>query len=358
MPKSADAFRTISEVAEWLETPAHVLRFWESKFSQVKPVKRAGGRRYYRPADMRLLGGIKTLLHDDGMTIKGVQKLLREKGVKHVAAFSQPLEGEEETVIEGAVATEGGATVVDFQARDGVPAEAAAGETPADHTTAPPSDDGPAAEPAASAPGDAPAAPPTPPDAELPAPEEPGPEHPAPAEQAAPPGPAAEAEEEPHPATAATHEESHAEMPPAPAEAEAPLPAPTEADTGPQAEEPVDAEDRQLELPAFFRHRAPGAEPDPAAAGLGTAEEPPAPHTAPASESAPAAGAESAPPARPLVDPEIPPDPGEDLPARPGALSRLAGLPRPLPAAAAARLAPLRDRLRAALEGEPQSGRG
>ncbi|MEL7258946.1 MAG: MerR family transcriptional regulator, partial [Pseudomonadota bacterium] len=91
MAKSADAFRTISEVAEWLETPAHVLRFWESKFSQVKPVKRAGGRRYYRPADMKLLGGIKKLLHDDGMTIKGVQKLLREQGVAHVASLSMPL---------------------------------------------------------------------------------------------------------------------------------------------------------------------------------------------------------------------------------------------------------------------------
>jgi len=92
MAKSADAFRTISEVSQWLDTPAHVLRFWESKFSQVKPVKRAGGRRYYRPSDMELLGGIKRLLHEDGMTIKGVQKLLREKGVGHVAALSQPLD--------------------------------------------------------------------------------------------------------------------------------------------------------------------------------------------------------------------------------------------------------------------------
>ncbi|MCR9147962.1 MAG: MerR family transcriptional regulator [Rhodobacteraceae bacterium] len=91
MPKSADAFRTISEVADWLETPAHVLRFWESKFSQVKPVKRAGGRRYYRPADMKLLGGIKKLLHDDGMTIKGVQKVLRDQGAAHVSDMSQPL---------------------------------------------------------------------------------------------------------------------------------------------------------------------------------------------------------------------------------------------------------------------------
>ncbi|MCL3882832.1 MerR family transcriptional regulator [Marivita sp. GX14005] len=87
MNKSADAFRTISEVADWLETPAHVLRFWESKFTQVKPVKRAGGRRYYRPADMRLLGGIKKLLHEDGMTIKGVQKILREQGIRHVAGL-------------------------------------------------------------------------------------------------------------------------------------------------------------------------------------------------------------------------------------------------------------------------------
>lgn len=94
MGKSKDAFRTISEVADWLDTQAHVLRFWESKFTQVKPVKRAGGRRYYRPADMRLLGGIKKLLHDDGMTIKGAQKLLREKGVKHVSALSPPLDDE------------------------------------------------------------------------------------------------------------------------------------------------------------------------------------------------------------------------------------------------------------------------
>ncbi|MCL4105439.1 UNVERIFIED_CONTAM: hypothetical protein GTU68_055570 [Idotea baltica] len=94
MAKSSEAFRTISEVADWLGTPAHVLRFWESKFSQVKPVKRAGGRRYYRPADMELIGGIKRLLHDDGMTIKGVQKILKEKGVKHVASLSQSLDDE------------------------------------------------------------------------------------------------------------------------------------------------------------------------------------------------------------------------------------------------------------------------
>lgn len=87
MNKSQGAFRTISEVSEWLDTPAHVLRFWESKFTQIKPVKRAGGRRYYRPEDMALLGGIKTLLHDQGLTIKGVQKLLRDQGNRHVMAL-------------------------------------------------------------------------------------------------------------------------------------------------------------------------------------------------------------------------------------------------------------------------------
>ncbi len=87
MEKSPEAFRTISEVAEALEVPAHVLRFWESRFPQIRPVKRAGGRRYYRPADVALLTGIKRLLHDDGLTVRGVQKILREQGVRHVADF-------------------------------------------------------------------------------------------------------------------------------------------------------------------------------------------------------------------------------------------------------------------------------
>ena len=100
MAKSRDAFRTISEVADWLDTPAHVLRFWESKFTQIKPVKRAGGRRYYRPQDMALLGGIKNLLHDQGMTIKGAQKLLREEGVKHVASLGPDPDGSGNTMID------------------------------------------------------------------------------------------------------------------------------------------------------------------------------------------------------------------------------------------------------------------
>ena len=92
MIKSADAFRTISEVAEWLDTETHVLRFWESKFSQIKPVKRAGGRRYYRPKDMLIIGGIKKLLHEDGLTIKGTQRIIKDKGLNYISNLSKPLE--------------------------------------------------------------------------------------------------------------------------------------------------------------------------------------------------------------------------------------------------------------------------
>jgi DNA-binding transcriptional MerR regulator len=114
MSKSPDAFRTISEVADWLGIQAHVLRFWESKFNQIKPVKRAGGRRYYRPSDMELLGGIKKLLHDDGMTIKGVQKMLREHGVAHVSEFSQPLDQSVLTIEGTASEAKLKSTVVSF----------------------------------------------------------------------------------------------------------------------------------------------------------------------------------------------------------------------------------------------------
>lgn len=92
MSKSSQAFRTIREVSDWLDVKAHVLRFWESKFPQIKPVKRAGGRRYYRPADMELVGGIKVLLHEQGMTIKGVQNLIRDEGVSHVMALSPSID--------------------------------------------------------------------------------------------------------------------------------------------------------------------------------------------------------------------------------------------------------------------------
>ena len=87
--KSPDAFRTISEVAEELSVPQHVLRFWETRFSQIKPMKRAGGRRYYRPNDLELLRGIHDLLYKRGYTIRGVQLILKEEGVAYVTAIGR-----------------------------------------------------------------------------------------------------------------------------------------------------------------------------------------------------------------------------------------------------------------------------
>ncbi len=89
MTKSDKAFRTISEVSKELDVPAHVLRFWETKFPQVKPMKRGGGRRYYRPEDVSLLRGVREMLHVDGFSIKGVQKALKEQGVKAIAERSE-----------------------------------------------------------------------------------------------------------------------------------------------------------------------------------------------------------------------------------------------------------------------------
>ncbi|HEY1708395.1 MAG TPA: MerR family transcriptional regulator [Rhizomicrobium sp.] len=87
--KSPEAFRTISEVSGDLDVPQHVLRFWEGRFTQIRPVKRAGGRRYYRPEDIDLLRGIRSLLYSDGYTIKGVQKILRDRGVRHVVEIGR-----------------------------------------------------------------------------------------------------------------------------------------------------------------------------------------------------------------------------------------------------------------------------
>jgi len=98
--KSVHAFKTISEVARLLDVPQHVLRFWETKFTQIKPMKRAGGRRYYRPEDVDLLTAIRQLLHAEGYTIRGVQKMMREKGVKSVLAISK----EDRTPLDKAVA--------------------------------------------------------------------------------------------------------------------------------------------------------------------------------------------------------------------------------------------------------------
>lgn len=102
--KSREAFRTISEVAEELDLPQHVLRFWESKFSQIKPLKRGGNRRYYRPDDVRVLSAIKKLLHSDGYTIRGVQKLFKSQGVK--ATLDQVIE--DAVVIESGLPAETG----------------------------------------------------------------------------------------------------------------------------------------------------------------------------------------------------------------------------------------------------------
>jgi DNA-binding transcriptional MerR regulator len=87
--KGPEAFRTISEAADELHVPQHVLRFWETRFSFIKPMKRAGGRRFYRPTDIAVLRGVRRLLHDEGYTIKGVQKLHREQGVKRLVAAGE-----------------------------------------------------------------------------------------------------------------------------------------------------------------------------------------------------------------------------------------------------------------------------
>ena len=106
--KAPDAFRTISEVADELDLPQHVLRFWETRFRDIKPMKRGGGRRYYRPDDIDLLRGIRHLLYGEGYTIRGVQRILREQGVRFVQAVwqegaPQPPHGasEEEAEIRG-----------------------------------------------------------------------------------------------------------------------------------------------------------------------------------------------------------------------------------------------------------------
>jgi DNA-binding transcriptional MerR regulator len=96
LEKAPEAFRTISEVADELEVPKHVLRFWEAKFAQLKPMKRGGGRRYYRPEDVALLRGIRFLLYNDGYTIRGVQKILREHGPRYVVDYRRLGEEAEE----------------------------------------------------------------------------------------------------------------------------------------------------------------------------------------------------------------------------------------------------------------------
>lgn len=249
MAKSADAFRTISEVAAWLEVPAHVLRFWESKFTQVKPVKRAGGRRYYRPSDMQLLAGIKMLLHDEGMTIKGVQKTLREQGVRHVCALAPPFDVED------------GGEVLNFSRRSATRTADSATPSAAAEAGAAVKDDQ--------------------------------------------PEPLEEPQSEPERAFSLEPETDAEPEPDAAAEAE---PSP---DLQPTSTDEITAE----------------AEP----ANRSEAPDPAASQTAPA---------------RPAL-PDLPPDPPDDIAADPGPLSRIAALPRPLPAALARELAAIAESLRA-----------
>ena len=137
MDKAPDAFRTISEVADDLDIPQHVLRFWETRFAQIKPMKRSGGRRYYRPDDVDLLKGIRRLLYGEGYTIRGVQRILKEHGIKSVQGLADSSAAVSFGAIEEAVGqslTEGDSEDfgVDLDAEDEGKAAPAAGGTDED----------------------------------------------------------------------------------------------------------------------------------------------------------------------------------------------------------------------------------
>jgi len=122
MAKSPNAFRTISEAADEIGAPQHVLRFWETKFTFVAPLKRAGGRRFYRPQDLVVLKAVRRLLHDEGMTIKGVQRLYREQGLRRVAAWGDPdglvtFEPEGGSAVDGTAAPSASAPVSSVRLR-------------------------------------------------------------------------------------------------------------------------------------------------------------------------------------------------------------------------------------------------
>ena len=123
MDKAPDAFRTISEVADELDIPQHVLRFWETRFAQIKPMKRSGGRRYYRPDDVDLLKGIRRLLYGEGYTIRGVQRILKEHGIKAVqgladANVAASFGAVEKTLEQTMAEEEGGETLSTFEGDD------------------------------------------------------------------------------------------------------------------------------------------------------------------------------------------------------------------------------------------------
>ena len=127
MNKAPEAFRTISEVADGLDVPQHVLRFWETRFTQIRPMKRGGGRRYYRPNDVDLLNGIRQLLYGEGYTIRGVQRILRDHGVAHVTAIGR---GEIRAEPEGLAAREAEPPKPESQAAPPAPVTAEAATLP------------------------------------------------------------------------------------------------------------------------------------------------------------------------------------------------------------------------------------
>jgi DNA-binding transcriptional MerR regulator len=165
LDKAPDAFRTISEVAEDLDIPQHVLRFWETRFTQIKPMKRSGGRRYYRPDDVDLLRGIRRLLYGEGYTIRGVQRILKEHGIKSVQALidessAAPSFGAaNEAAMRGPVAAAGEAAEADVaDEEDDIPEPAVAARHAPEFVASPPRADrsqGPSpAPPVAAATGD------------------------------------------------------------------------------------------------------------------------------------------------------------------------------------------------------------
>lgn len=118
MDKAPDAFRTISEVADDLDIPQHVLRFWETRFAQIKPMKRSGGRRYYRPDDVNLLRGIRRLLYGEGYTIRGVQRILREHGIKAVQGLTDEVTGQTSAIFDGPSFDDDTETADEFESDD------------------------------------------------------------------------------------------------------------------------------------------------------------------------------------------------------------------------------------------------
>jgi DNA-binding transcriptional MerR regulator len=119
--KAPDAFRTISEAAEELEVPQHVLRFWESRFHEIRPMKRGGGRRFYRPQDVDLLRGIRHLLYGEGYTIRGVQRILREQGQRFVQNVWQPGAPQPARMPAGSASDEGVEDALEAEARASAP---------------------------------------------------------------------------------------------------------------------------------------------------------------------------------------------------------------------------------------------